>query len=470
MTAQAPLMLSVSGLRGLIGKSLTPPVAARYAAAVGQWFKGQANGVPHVVVGRDSRPSGEMLEAIVSAGLVAVGCKVTRLGIVTTPSVAVMANHLGATGGLVITASHNPIIWNGIKTLMHNGSAPPASEAEKIIQMFHDDAVRYAPVEALQPVAHETRTNDVHVARVLKLVDVDAIRAANLKAVLDSVHGAGGPAARLLLDALGVELVHLYGEPTGQFPHTPEPTKENLTGLCDAMKQHHAHVGFAQDPDADRLAIVDEQGTYIGEEYTLALCALHLLARSDKAKGASGGGSGGNSGGVLVANLSTSRMIDDIAAAHGATVVRTAVGEANVTEAMRAHHALAGGEGNGGIIHPDVVFVRDSLTGMALTLEMLARRNKSLSSIVSEVPAYVILKDKVDLEPGMKEQIPAKMRAAFSQQKLDEQDGVRVDWPDKWVHVRTSNTEPIMRLIAEASTPAAAKDLIAQARAAMGLK
>jgi phosphomannomutase len=459
MVDQAPLMLSVSGLRGLIGKSLTPPVAARYAAAVGQWFKGQTTGAPHVVVGRDSRPSGEMLEAIVSAGLVAVGCKVTRLGIVTTPSVAVMANHLNATGGIVITASHNPIIWNGIKTLMHNGSAPPAAEAEKIIQMFHDDAVRYAPVEALQTIGHETRTNDVHVARVLKLVDIDAIRKAKLKAVLDSVHGAGGPAARLLLDALGVELVHLFGEPTGQFPHTPEPTKENLVGLCDAMKQHNAHVGFAQDPDADRLAIVDEQGTYIGEEYTLALCALHLLARSDKAKGA-----------VLVANLSTSRMIDDIAASHGATVVRTAVGEANVTEAMRQHDALAGGEGNGGIIHPDVVFVRDSLTGMALTLEMLAKRGKPLSSIVGEVPSYVILKDKVDLAPGMKEQIPAKMRLAFGKQKLDEQDGVRVDWPDKWVHVRASNTEPIMRLIAEASTPAAAKDLIAQARAAMGLK
>jgi phosphomannomutase len=461
--SDAPLMLSVSGLRGLIGKSLTPPVAARYAAAFGEFLKRsrpQANGAPRVVLGRDSRPSGEMLEQAAIAGLLSVGCRVTGLGIVTTPSVAIMAEHLHADGGMVITASHNPIIWNGIKALRHDGLAPPPEEANQIISRFKSDDVSYAPVEQIQKLERDDTTNRVHIDRVLKHIDVELIRRRRPKVLLDSVHGAGGPAAAMLLRELGVELVHLYAEPTGRFPHMPEPTRENLVGLSDAVRQHKADIGFAQDPDADRLAVVDETGAYIGEEYTLALSTLHILTKEKHANP------------IVAANLSTSRMVDDIAAKAGGRVIRTPVGEANVAAAMRKHHAIIGGEGNGGVIWPKVIYVRDSIAGIALMLELLAARQQPLSRIAAEIPRYAIVKDKVEIKPGMTERIGPAIKAKWPSQSVDTQDGVRVDWPapdNKWVHVRASNTEPILRLIAEARDEAEAKRAIAEVRAAMQL-
>ncbi|MEX0775195.1 MAG: phosphoglucosamine mutase [Phycisphaeraceae bacterium] len=462
--AIAPLMLGVSGLRGLIGQSLTPVVAARYGAAVGQWFMDQRGrfddgDAAHVVVGRDSRPSGAMIESAAVAGLLGAGCRVTTLGIATTPGVAVMVDHLNASGGVVITASHNPIMWNGIKTLRRDGAAPPPQEAQQIVAGFQADSAKWAPVEKLAGLENDPGAARVHVDRVLRHVDADVVRHRKLKVVLDSVHGAGGPSGALLLRELGVEVVHLYGEPTGRFPHTPEPTKANLTELADAVRDHHADAGFAQDPDADRLAIVDEKGTYIGEEYTLALCSLHVLSSQDPPV----------KGGVLATNLSTSRMIDDVAAKFACRVIRTPVGEANVAAAMREHNAIAGGEGNGGIIWPKVVHVRDSLSGIALVVEMLAQRGVPLSAIVEASPRYAMVKDKVDLKPGMKERLAPELCQAFAQQTLDLQDGVRIDWPDRWVHVRTSNTEPIMRLIAEAGDEGAARELIAQVRKALKL-
>ncbi len=457
-TPDAPLMLSISGLRGLIGSSLTPLVATRYAAAIGGWLRAQhAAGVPHVTVARDSRPSGAMIEAAVTAGLLGVGCKVTRLGILTTPGAAIMTTHLQAQAGVVITASHNPIIWNGIKTLRHDGVAPPPAEAQQIIDRFRADESAWVKVDALAPVQQDDTGLDVHLRLTLDQVDVPAIQRRKLKVVLDSVHGAGGPEGKALLDALGVELIHLWGEPTGQFPHTPEPLRENLTALAEAVREHGADIGFAQDPDADRLAVVDERGQYIGEEYTLALAALHVLSHRPPACR------------TLVANLSTSRMIDDIAAAHGGQVLRSKVGEANVAALMQEHGALLGGEGNGGVIWAPTSYVRDSLIGMALLLEMLAVRCQTLSQAVSAIPAYAIVKQKVDIKPGMAGKIDAALSAAFKQQRLDRQDGVRVDWPDRWVHVRPSNTEPILRLIAEAPTEADAQALVQQAAAAMGL-
>jgi len=481
-------------MRGLIGRSLTPVVAARYAAAVGNYFQqlrgsgganpegsGSSRSGAHVVLGRDSRPSGEMIEAAAAAGLVAAGCRVTILGIVTTPSVAVMAEHLKADGGMVITASHNPIIWNGIKTLRHDGVAPPANEAKQIIDRFKSDvpeAISYAPVEQLQKIQRDDTTHRVHVDRVMQHIDAPAIRKGRkIKVVLDSVHGAGGPAAALLLRQLGpaVELIHLYGEPTGLFPHTPEPTRENLVGLCEAVKKHGADVGFAQDPDADRLAIVDETGAYIGEEYTLALTAMHVLARESKSPSAGAAQRPPSSAPVVVANLSTSRMLDDIAAAAGARVIRTPVGEANVAEAMRRENALIGGEGNGGVIWPKVIHVRDSIAGIALVLEMLARRGEPLSKIAASIPRYTIVKDKVDIKPGMAEKIAPMLKQRWPSERIDSQDGVRVDWPGsgaaagKWVHVRPSNTEPILRIIAEAGDEATARATIAEVRQAMGL-
>lgn len=453
--AEAPLMLSISGLRGLIGRSLTPPVAARYGAAFGSWLCSTlpSGETCHVIVGRDSRPSGPMIEDAAVAGLLATGCRVTRLGIASTPGTAIMVQRHRAHGGLVITASHNPIIWNGLKALRHDGVAPPSDQAQQILDRYHNQAFDYVGVDGLQPSLSDDTTTAVHTELVLPLADVAAVRQAKLKVVLDSVHGAGGKEGRTLLDGLGVEVVHLYAEPTGQFPHEPEPLAKNLTGLCEAVREHGAHVGFAQDPDADRLAIVDERGAYIGEEYTLALCALHKLGQGD----------------VAVANLSTSRMLDDIAEQAGARVHRTPVGEANVAAGIRETGALLGGEGNGGIIWPTISQVRDSLVGMALVLEMLAKRGKPLSAVAGAIPRYAIVKDKVPVDPAVVAVLPERMREYFAEQRIDVRDGVRVDWADRWVHVRPSNTEPILRLIAEAKDETAAQALIAAARQALGL-
>ncbi|MBB6429735.1 phosphoglucosamine mutase [Algisphaera agarilytica] len=449
--SNAPLMLSISGMRGLVGKSITPDVVARYTAAFGSWLKTARNTAnPTVVLGRDSRPSGEMFENAAAAGLASIGAKVIRVGILSTPGVAIMGQHLGADGGIVITASHNPTPWNGVKPLRHDGVAPPPDAFEQFIAMFKSDEADHVEVDALKPITSNTTGVEVHRDLAADLVDVELIRNAKLKAVVDSVHGAGGDEAAALLDLLGVETVQLYKEPTGQFPHVPEPTKENLTELCEVVAREGAHVGFAQDPDADRLAIVDEQGQYIGEEYTLALCAMHKLGKGD----------------VAVANLSTSRMIDDIAEAAGATVVRTPVGEANVAAGMRANNANLGGEGNGGIIWRPISQVRDSLVGMALVLEMLAQRKISLSSIVAATPSYAIVKDKLEL-PTREQADPTLVWTAqhYADQKVDTQDGVRVDWEDRWVHVRPSNTEPILRIIAEAATQEAAQALVDEVRA-----
>ncbi len=445
-------------MRGLVGRSISPAIVARYAAAIGAWLK-DSRGVEHprVVIGRDSRPSGAMYEHAAIAGLLSVGCTVRQVGILSTPGVAIMLQHLDADGGVVITASHNPAPWNGLKPLRHDGVAPPPEQARSIIEAFHE----YSPVgnpgvgvNELQTVEPIDDAVSVHVDKVLALVDVELIRKAKLKAVVDSVQGAGGPEAAMLLDQFGVARVHLYEEPTGQFPHNPEPTRENLTELADAVAQHGGHVGFAQDPDADRLAIVDEKGQYIGEEYTLALCAMHLLGKPDTPR-------------VAVANLSTSRMLDDIAEAAGATVIRTPVGEANVAAGMRNHGATVGGEGNGGIILNTVSQVRDSLIGMAVILEMLAERQQPLSNIVASTPSYAIQKDKIDIAtlPGGASAVLDWAKRHYADQQLDDQDGVRVDWEDRWIHLRASNTEPILRVIAEASDEQAAAALIDEAKA-----
>jgi len=456
-----PLMLSVSGLRGLVGRSLTPQVACRFAGAFGSWLKQQpgvsAEG-PTVVLGRDSRASGQWVCDAVTAGLIATGCRVVRVGILTTPGVALAVTQGRADGGMMVTASHNPAPWNGIKPLTRLGVAPPPEQAKQVIARYHANQIDWVDHTGVHPVQHDDDAAQRHVDTVLQTIEPDKVKAAKLKVVLDSVHGAGGPEGRLLLEALGVERVHLFAEPTGDFPHTPEPTKDNLTGLCDAVKEHAADVGFAQDPDADRLAIVDDSGVYIGEEYTLALCVEHLLANCNASPTP-----------PVAANLSTSRMINDIAERHGSRVIRTPVGEANVAEAIRAEQCLAGGEGNGGIIDPRVVGVRDSLVGMALVLEMLAERKQKLGEVVATIPSYALLKDKVPVDPELTARLAPVMSEAFAEQQVDTQDGVRIDWPDRWVHVRPSNTEPIIRLYAEASTEAAATDVMKQVRDALGL-
>lgn len=451
----APFMLGVSGARGIVGKTMTAEVARRYAACWGAQLVSDADSIPTVCLGRDSRPSGPELAAAAAAGLVAAGCAVIDLGIVATPTVGVMIGATGAAGGVVITASHNPTPWNGLKLLDHHGTAPPPEIAAEVIAAFrgNGDVETAASPES---VTREPRGTDTHVSKVLGLIDPMPIRQRHFKVVLDSVNGAGAVGGRLLLEALGCELTHLGGEQHGDFWHTPEPTAENLTGLCEAVAAQGADVGFAQDPDADRLAIVDERGRYIGEEYTLVLAAWRVLLDHPAA--------------TLAANLSTSRMIDDLAARFGATVHRSAVGEANVAAVMAQQDAIVGGEGNGGVILPAITFVRDSFSGMALVLDLMRREGKTLSALVDEIPRYVIVKEKLELparaalEPAL-----AKMRSAFPEATIDDCDGIRIDLPEGWAHLRPSNTEPIARIIVEAATAEAAGGLLGRVRAATGL-
>ena len=458
----APLMLSVSGARGLMGVTMTPVVAARFAAAFGSRLAAGAgsNRPKRVCVGRDGRAGGEALSAAVGGALAAVGLEVIDLGIAATPTVGVAIRHHHALGGMVVTASHNPQQWNGLKCLDGDGLAPPPEIANSIIEDFRVDRATYAAPTSIPRIRRDEAATDFHVERVLECVDVAAIRAAKLVAAVDSVNASGSRGAALLLDALGVAIHQIHGDPSGVFPHTPEPLEENLRGLAEATRAHGASVGFAQDPDADRLAIVDERGVFIGEEYTLALAALRAFERFGA--------------GVSAANLSTSRLIDAVAAKFpGASVIRAAVGEANVVAALKAHDGVVGGEGNGGIILPRVGWVRDSLAGMALVLDLLAARREPLSAIVASLPRLSMVKRKHDLAaigglaavPGMIE----ALRREFSGAAVNDADGIRFDLSDGWVHFRASNTEPIVRLIAEGVDDAAAAALADRAARGAGL-
>lgn len=444
-----PLMMSVSGVRGVIGESMTPVLAAELGCAFGTYLNGGK-----VVIGRDSRPSGHMVQSALVSGLTAAGCETVLLDVASTPATALMVRRHGANGGVIITASHNPVIWNGIKFLTSEGLAPPPDQAARIFDIYQRKAFKLVGVEALRPRVHDKLAARTHVEATLATVNVPQIAAQRYKVVLDSVNGAGGEEGRMLLEKLGCDVVHINGEPTGLFAHTPEPLAENLTELCAVVKREGAAAGFAQDPDADRLAIVDETGRYIGEEYTLALCAKYMFAAHP---------------GPSAANLSTSRMIDDVAAAAGGPcqVYRSAVGEANVVEAMRAHGCTFGGEGNGGIIDARVVPVRNSLVAMSMVLQLMAQTGKSVGQLVGEIPAYVMIKQKAECS---KERIAAVLEATrkkYAKEKVNAIDGVRVDFPDGWVHVRGSNTEPIIRIIAEAPTKERAETLIAGVREVM---
>ncbi|HEV7298608.1 MAG TPA: phosphoglucosamine mutase [Tepidisphaeraceae bacterium] len=441
-------MIGVSGMRGTIGGTLTPATVARMAAAFAVWTKSTvpARRAPKIVFGRDSRPSGAWVRDAAAAVLIASGCELIDLDIVTTPGVAMMCRHLNADAAIIATASHNPIEWNGLKFLNAEGIALPPAEAARLKQLYDDGATDYVRVTSLVPPARNTETHALHIKRVLERVDVLGISTKRFKVVLDSVNGAGCVATATLLNKLGCQLIHLNATPNGQFPHEPEPTEANLTDLADAVRKQRADIGFAQDPDADRLAIIDENGKYIGEEYTLALAAKYMLAKRP---------------GVAVANLSSSRMLDDIAAQNNSMVVRSCVGEANVVQAMLKHDAVIGGEGNGGVIDTRIVGGRDSLVGIGFVLDLLAASNKKLSQHVAEIPRYEIVKTKFECRREDATRAVEAVKAAFASEKVDTQDGIRIDWPNAWVHARASNTEPIMRIIAEAPTRALADEKIA---------
>ena len=485
MTAPAPLMLSVSGCRGILGQSMTPEVAARFGSVFGSLLRERSpsDKRPLVILGRDGRAGGDILARAAGAGLAGAGCDVLDCGVAMTPTIGVMADIRNAAGGLIITASHNPQEWNGLKALVRSSDAPPAAVstsapakplADELIARFRSTTAHsplptaqfspgtIAPCASGAALGLPSEATHAHVERVRDALGAIGCtqdrRWQAIKCIVDSVNASGTSGAKALL---GPNIIHHLGSSdSGIFPHTPEPTKDNLTTLARFTAEKRASAGFAQDPDADRMAIIDERGTYIGEDYTLVLAAEAVLG-ADPAR---------STGATVCVNLSTSRMIDDVAARHGARVVRTPVGEAHVVEAMKREKAILGGEGNGGVIWPRVTYVRDSLSAMGLLLALMTRTGKSISQLVADIPAYSIVKRKVDLRDQSEAAKAVEAVARnFASAKVDRQDGVRVDIASRraWLHVRASNTEPIMRLIAEAPTDADATALLDEAAAAI---
>jgi len=442
------LMVGISGIRGLVGTTLTPAIALEFAQAYGTLLGGG-----RVVLARDSRPSGPVFEAAALAGLLASGCHVTQLGLAMTPSVGRAIRDGKHDGGVVITASHNPGEWNGLKFLDDLGVAPDLELARRVAEIRAAGAYRLIERGFAAPLV-DRQAGQRHVDAVRAACEVDLRALRGLRVVLDSVNGAGCVHTPLLLQALGCETIHLNGQPTGEFAHRPEPVQENLGELCAAVRQHGAAIGFAQDPDADRLAIVDERGTYIGEEYTLALATLSVLSRRR---------------GPVAANLSTTRLIDDIAGRYGVSVHRTPVGESHVARCMLAQRCVVGGEGNGGVIDPRVCYVRDSLSAISLVLQLLAATGKSVSVLVAELPRYAMTKQKFELPRERIEAAVGAVAAAFADRRPNTADGVRVDFAEGWVHLRASNTEPIVRVIAEAGSETQAAELVGRVRAAAEL-
>lgn len=442
------MIISVSGLRGIVGENLTDAVAVDYGCAFGTFLASRQIGEGKklsVCIGRDSRPTGQMLTSAAAAGLCSVGINVIDLGIVTTPGVGIMIKELGCDGGVVVTASHNPMQYNGIKVLLDNSTAPPAHVAAQIRQYFLDKKFAIVDSENCGKVTSSERTDAVHIARVLAIVEKEEISAMEFKVVLDSVNGAGGRVTKRLLAELGCEVAAINDEPTGIFAHAPEPTAENITSLCEVVRAKEAAIGFAQDPDGDRLAIVDETGAYIGEEYTLALAAKYIFGKKT---------------GRAATNLSTSRMIDDIAAKAGGCVIRTPVGEANVAAAMLENNCIIGGEGNGGVIDLQVSPIRDSLVGIVLVLQLMAETEKTISQLVGEIGGYYMIKDKFAADQLQARQILDSAKKRFTNARLDTTDGCRFDFDDGWLHLRASNTEPVMRVIVEAKDRSCAKQYI----------
>lgn len=456
-------MLSVSGCRGIVGASLTPDVICRFVGAMVSWLREEQRvDRPVIVLGSDGRRGGGVLRGLAASALAAAGCRVIDVGTATTPTIGVMVVHHRASAGLTLTASHNPAEWNGMKIISSEGAAPNAATASRIIERFKQGRQSFAPAERFGSIEADATGARVHVEKVVSalvcVADVERVRSRRFKVVVDSLNASGVEGARRLLTSLNCELTHLHDADSGVFPHAAEPTRENLVSLGDAVKAHGADVGFAQDPDADRLAIFDEGGRYIGEEYTMVLGAMALF----------GGGASTTPRRGIVANLSTSRMIDDVSQKFGAVVHRAAVGEANVVSVMKRVDAGMGGEGNGGVIWPEVTLIRDSLSAMALTLALMAREGNPLSGIVDGVPSYAIEKRKIELRPGLAERALAAAEGADfgAGMRIDKQDGVRLDFPapggkgSAWLHVRSSNTEPILRLIAEAPSSAEAKQIL----------
>jgi len=446
------LIKSISGIRGTIGgkveDNLTPIDAVKFAAAYGTWLKNQRlKDNYRVVVGRDARISGEMIQNLVMNTLVGMGIHVIDLGLSTTPTVEVAVPMEHADGGIILTASHNPKQWNALKLLNAKGEFLNGIEGKKILDIAESSDMTFAEVDDLGKITKNEAYIDLHIDEVLDLplVNRKAIEAVKFKVVVDGVNSTGGIAIPLLLERLGVEAVKLYCDPTGHFPHNPEPLKEHLGDLANAVVKHHADFGIVVDPDVDRLAFMDENGDMFGEEYTLVACADYVLSKTP---------------GNTVSNMSSTRALRDVTLKHGGNYEASAVGEVNVVDLMKKNSAVIGGEGNGGIIYPESHYGRDALVGVALFLSLIAEKKMKVSELRASYPNYFMSKKKIQLTPGLDvDSILKTMEANYSHENLTTIDGVKIDFTDSWVHLRKSNTEPIIRIYTEAPSQVEAHTL-----------
>ncbi len=447
-----PLIKSISGFRGTIGgqpnENLTPIDIVKFASAYGSWLINKAPGKKKVVVGRDGRISGEMVEALVEQSLLALGIDVIHLGLSTTPTVEMAVVFEKADGGIIITASHNPKQWNALKLLNEKGEFVNAEEGKTILTLAANEDFKYAEIDELGKVIADNHSLEKHIEAIVKnpLVDIAAIELANFSVVVDAINSSGAFAVPALLKAIGVNnITVLNAEMNGEFAHNPEPLKEHLTELCTTVLNKKAHLGIAVDPDVDRLCFVSEDGNLFGEEYTLVAVADYILQ---------------NKKGSTVSNLSSTRALRDITEKNGCTYFASAVGEVNVVTKMQEQHAVIGGEGNGGIIVPDLHYGRDALIGIALFLTHLAKSKLTASGLRASYPAYFMSKKKIDLHANTSlSNIFNTLENKFKAYPINKEDGLKIDFENEWVHLRSSNTEPIIRVYTEAPSQASADKL-----------
>ena len=446
------LIKSISGIRGTIGggvgDNLTPIDAVKFAAAYGTWLKDYSNKRElTVVIGRDARLSGEMIQNLVAATLTGLGIDVIDLGLSTTPTVEIAVPLEKADGGIILTASHNPKQWNALKLLNERGEFLDAAQGAVILELAENDRFHFAEVDALGKISNNDAYIDIHIDEVLKLplIDANTIRQKKFKVVVDGVNSTGGIAIPKLLKELGVEVVELYCDPNGHFPHNPEPLKEHLTDICELVVKENADFGIVVDPDVDRLAFISNDGEMFGEEYTLVACADYVLGKTP---------------GNTVSNLSSSRALRDITNKHGGTYAAAAVGEVNVVAKMKATNAIIGGEGNGGIIYPESHYGRDSLVGTALFLMLMAEKGGTVAELRAGYPSYFMSKKKIELTPDLDvDALLVAMHKKYESEDVSTIDGVKIDFAENWVHLRKSNTEPIIRIYTEAKSQEEADSL-----------
>lgn len=449
------LIKSISGIRGTIGgnvgDNLTPLDVVKFAAAYGTFLKRSLKKDKlTVVIGRDARISGPMVHQLVQNTLIGLGINVIDLGLSTTPTVEVAVPMEKADGGIILTASHNPKQWNALKLLNEKGEFLSGAEGELILQIAEEEVYDFAQVDDLGTVGEITDYIDRHIDRVLEmpLVNIDAIKAKKFKVAVDGVNSTGGIAIPALLEKLGVETVELYCEPNGHFPHNPEPLKEHLGDICKKVLEEKADFGIVVDPDVDRLAFISNDGEMFGEEYTLVAVADYVLSKTP---------------GNTVSNMSSSRALRDVTEKHSGTYQASAVGEVNVVELMKASSAIIGGEGNGGIIYPEIHYGRDALVGVALFLSHLAEQNVTVAELRASYPQYFMSKNKIELTPSLDvDDILVKMAKKYENEEVSTIDGVKIDFSNSWVHLRKSNTEPIIRIYTEAPSQIEADDLAKQ--------